>query len=157
VTGTVTDGVAGVASLRIIVRGFESSTGLCSGPSQSFTVPFGSDGSWTLALDTSAFADGQYCIIGHAEDAVGNGNGQSTRLRGVVFDNSGPIAPQPINPENGRTQADDSPLLDWTDVSDAVSYEVRTSTSPARVPNVNDGELSGGDAVTVPVTGSELQ
>jgi len=156
VSGTAIDSGSGVASLRVMVRLFEPSTGLCSGPSQSFPVPVAGDGSWTLALDTTSFTDGTYCIIGHAEDVLGNGNGQSTRLRGVTFDNTGPAAPQPNNPENGRTQANDSPLLDWIPVSDAVSYEVRTSASPARVPNVNDGELSGTDAVTLPASDSEF-
>ncbi len=160
VSGTATDAGSGVARLRLIVRAYDGATARCSGAARSFTVPVATDGSWDLALDTTTFADGVYCIIGHARDVAGNDNGRSTRLRGVTFDNLGPAAPQPYNPENGRTQANANPLLDWLDVADAVSYEVRTSTSSDRVGGgaVHDGELNGSDAVTsAPVAASELQ
>src|SRR5690606_25259224 len=92
--------------------------------------------------------------IGRARviDLAGNSRSVGTE---ITIDTTGPAAPQPINPQNGLTQANDSPVLDWIPVSDAVSYEVRTRTSPGRTPNANDGELNGSDAATFAATGDE--
>jgi large repetitive protein len=108
---------------------------------------------WTIPISWFT-ADGTYTIRAGGVDAAGNNRTVTAQF---TIDSTGPAAPQPYNPENGRTQANDSPVLDWVPVSDAVSYEVRTSASPARVPNVNDGELSGTDAVTVSASNSEFQ
>lgn len=89
VSGTATDSGSGVASLDLRVRA-ANAAGVCDGPTERFPVAFGADGAWSYDLDSSLVADGTYCLIVHAVDGVGNGNGQSTRLRGIEVDNTVP-------------------------------------------------------------------
>jgi len=85
-----------------------------------------------------------------AFDAAGNAGAWSS-IWSLGVDTVGPVAPQPYNPQNGKTQSNASPTLQWLTVSDAVTYEVRTSTSAGRDGN---NKLSGADAATRPTTTS---
>lgn len=58
-------------------------------------------------------------------------------------------APQPTGPQNGGTQWNQKTAqFTWNAVTNATSYEVRYSQSPAREGGANDGELNGDDATT---------
>ncbi|CAN5456106.1 hypothetical protein BH10ACT6_BH10ACT6_07320 [soil metagenome] len=74
----------------------------------------------------------------------------------VTRDSVGPIAPQPIAPQNGLMQNVPQPILGWNAAGDAVKYDVRTSHDPSRVPNTNNGALSG-TSTTTRVTGTTFQ
>ena len=113
---------------------------------------------WTIPISWFA-TDGTYTIRAGGFDLAGNNRTVTAQFS---VDRTGPAAPQPFNPENGRMQSDSTPLLDWNPVTDTVSnpvsYDVRTSRSPGRAPNANDGELNGSDAATViGITDTEYQ
>lgn len=137
VSGTVADAGSGVATLDVRVRAADPTTGVCDGPSVKFDVPFAPDGSWAIDIDATAFADGVYCVISHATDALGNGNGQSTRVRGIEFDNSAPTGSfAPMYPNGFHLSVDH---FSWGALSDpnGVTYEVALGAHP----NVDAGGL----------------
>ena len=151
VTVTATDAVGLGRVTAALWNGDNSAFLQVIGVADPLPGPTSSSQTWTL--DTSGLPDGDYTIRGVARDLAGSW--QTTTAR-FTLDTTAPLAPQPINPENGRMQASDSPVLDWQPLADAASYEVRTSRSPGRTPNVNDGELNGADAATVAVATDEL-
>jgi len=143
VTGVDPNGIAGLAAnlydasnSNPLLRSIGSARFVDGGTTHTAT--------WTIPLSWFT-ADGTYTVRAGATDAAGNNRTVTARF---TIDRTGPAAPQPVNPQNGLMQANDAPVLDWNPVSDAVSYEVRTSTSPGRTPNVNDGQLNGADAAT---------
>ena len=151
VSGTVADAGSGVNSLDVRVRAADPVTGVCNGTAVKFDVPFAPDGAWSIDIDTSVFPDGEYCIIAHAEDAVGNGNGQSTRLREIEFDNTAPATPTVAFPTGYTLEASE---FRWYPVTDpnGVRYEVVLG----RGPNTTDGRLNDGVTIGSDLTGTTL-
>jgi hypothetical protein len=150
--GDVTVTVTGLDpnGLRTIVANLYDATGKMVKAIGQADVTGTTSTTQTWTIPASAFtADGTFTIRAGAFDLAGNNR---TVSAGFTRDTTAPAAPQPFNPRNGTMQANDAPTLVWLPVADASSYEVRTSTSPGRTPNQNDGELDGSSAVTHPAT-----
>ncbi len=117
---------------------------------------------WTIPISWFT-ADGTYTVRAGGFDLAGNNRTVTAQF---VVDRTGPAAPQPFHPENGRMQANATPLLDWQPVTDAltnpVSYEVRTSRGPSRTPvdpadGLTDNQLNGVVSTYTGVTDTEYQ
>ena len=88
----------------------------------------------------SSLADGLYYWKVRARDAAGNW-GQYSEVRSFTIDTQGPPAPSLISPDDMATLNDNTPSFDWTDVAEAVQYELMVDNSIS----FNDPEIHKSD------------
>jgi hypothetical protein len=107
----------------------------------------GSTVSFTPSTD---LADGNY--VWHVRSIAGSVNGCYSDERSLtVDDNIAPAAPTLLSPANGAFTNDQTPLLDWQDVTDSSGinrYHIQISTDPT---------LAGSGSFATPVIDTNVQ
>jgi hypothetical protein len=121
-SGTVSDAASGVASVQVSFATRDGAT--CGGTAFSGWASI-DGGTWSLAVPAAA-ADGDYCVIARAADAVGNT--ADSAAASVTLDVTGPLAPTGLAPAGELREA--PATLSWAAVSDAASYQYRLWDDP---------------------------
>lgn len=148
-SATITDNLSGVKSATYKIRKVTDSGCTQTGIYQSGTVSMSNQSSndWVTLpgteLDTADVpADGNYTIMMTVADNAGN---SATKYIDITVDNTAPEMPIHLSPANNSSQNFNNFWFDWTDVSDAVSYEVQFSQNNSTDSNgsLNVGVWSG--------------
>jgi hypothetical protein len=121
----------GVKNVEFYITAPRAGDGVCDGNGTklaSATDTTAAGNTYTATLDTSSL-NGDYCINAIAEDVAAN-HSSILRIK-ANFDNTDPDAPTLQTPENNSYINYNDFYFEWTDVSDAVSYEAQFSQNPA--------------------------
>lgn len=101
----------------------ESNAWTTEGPAYITKSPAGGS-IWTDFYDK----EGTYFFCVKAIDASGN-TSECSEVFSITYDNTAPEAPVHLSPADNSIQSYNTFWFDWTDVSDAVSYEFQSSQS----------------------------
>lgn len=105
ISGTASDNLSGVNSVVIHLRKVKENGNL-DGFLNSIVAPV-VDGVWTLVVESSSFADGNYGLTVIAKDDAGNTNGGGAHLKPFTIDNTKPTVAL-VNPGKTVFTASDS-------------------------------------------------
>ncbi len=101
-----------------------------------------SGNTYSASFDTSSL-NGPYCVLVSARDI--SAHNTTPLFKSTLIDNTAPDVPILLSPGNNSAQNFNNFWFDWTDVVDAVSYEVQFSQSNSTDSNgaLNVGVWSG--------------